>query len=198
MILSKVQANKIEKQQCIENAAFELFTKTSFNETSIDQIVKKANVAKGTFYLYFKDKEQLLHHLVYKLSSDLLRDALKKAEQQQINNHIERIVFLTDYVIEYLKKNKNVLRIIDRNFSWSMMGKTIKGEKDRDIELALLVYANEMKEDGYSSEDAMHILFMMLEMVSAVCHSSILLNQPDNIDNMKPILFMTIRKMLLP
>lgn len=198
MLLSKVQSNKQEKEQCIENAAFELFTKTSFHETSIDQIVKKANVAKGTFYLYFKDKEQLLHHLIYQKSSDLLRDALQKAETQKIDNHIERIVFLIDYVIEYLKENKDVLKIINRNLSWSMMGKAIKGEKDKEIERAVSVYATAMIADGHTKEDSMHILFMLIELTSTVCHSSILLGEPSDIDTMKPLLFMTIRKMLMP
>lgn len=37
-------------------AAFALFTQKGINDTSISDIAKKANMAKGTFYLYFKDK----------------------------------------------------------------------------------------------------------------------------------------------
>ena len=56
---SKVSLNKTEKKRRIEEAAINLFEHDDFNKISIDQIVKKARVAKGTFYLYFKDKVQL-------------------------------------------------------------------------------------------------------------------------------------------
>ena len=36
--------------------AFELFTTKGLTKTTISDIVDQAGVAKGTFYLYFKDK----------------------------------------------------------------------------------------------------------------------------------------------
>lgn len=63
---SKVSLNKTEKKRRIEEAAINLFEHDDFNKISIDQIVKKARVAKGTFYLYFKDKVQLTNHLIIK------------------------------------------------------------------------------------------------------------------------------------
>ena len=64
---SKVSLNKTEKKRRIEEAAINLFEHDDFNKISIDQIVKKARVAKGTFYLYFKDKVQLINHLILSL-----------------------------------------------------------------------------------------------------------------------------------
>ena len=76
---SKVSLNKTEKKRRIEEAAINLFEHDDFNKISIDQIVKKARVAKGTFYLYFKDKVQLTNHLIIKYSSLLIDEALEKA-----------------------------------------------------------------------------------------------------------------------
>ena len=50
---------KLIKKNSLMNAAFELFTERGFSNTSIADIAEKAKVAKGTFYLYFKDKYDL-------------------------------------------------------------------------------------------------------------------------------------------
>ena len=52
----KVIENKIQKENRLLSAAFELLTENEIQKVSVNDIVNKANVAKGTFYLYFKDK----------------------------------------------------------------------------------------------------------------------------------------------
>lgn len=54
MAESKVERNKRLKKEKLEESGYELFMNNTFDKTSIDQIVKKAGVAKGTFYLYFE------------------------------------------------------------------------------------------------------------------------------------------------
>ena len=48
--------DKEEKENRLLNTAFRLFTEKGIKETSIQEIVDNASVAKGTFYLYFRDK----------------------------------------------------------------------------------------------------------------------------------------------
>ena len=50
------EENKKKKLENLLNTSFELFTSQGLTKTSISDIVEKAGVAKGTFYLYFKDK----------------------------------------------------------------------------------------------------------------------------------------------
>lgn len=45
------------------DAAQELFLKNGFTTTNIDQVVKQAGVAKGTFYTYFSSKEEIVKAL---------------------------------------------------------------------------------------------------------------------------------------
>ena len=54
---SKIEQNKHEKKMKLLNAAYNLFGTIGFDKTSIQDIVHRAGVAKGTFYLYFKNKE---------------------------------------------------------------------------------------------------------------------------------------------
>ena len=53
--MGKLESNKKKKEDALYNTAFELFTTKGTNKTTISDIVEKAGVAKGTFYLYFKD-----------------------------------------------------------------------------------------------------------------------------------------------
>ena len=48
-----------EKRNAIVSAAVDLFINKGLGETSIDDIVNKASIGKGTFYKYFKDKDDL-------------------------------------------------------------------------------------------------------------------------------------------
>ncbi|MGA2467534.1 MAG: TetR/AcrR family transcriptional regulator, partial [Thermodesulfobacteriota bacterium] len=52
-------SKKAAKKQSILQAAIEVFSNGSFKNSSISAIAKRANVAEGTIYQYFKNKEDL-------------------------------------------------------------------------------------------------------------------------------------------
>lgn len=49
-----------EKQRVIYEAAIEEFIKTPFEKVSINKIIQKAGISRGSFYTYFEDKRELL------------------------------------------------------------------------------------------------------------------------------------------
>jgi AcrR family transcriptional regulator len=53
-----------ERRAAIVDAAFDEFVARGFTATRIDDIAKRAGVAKGTIYLHFKDKESMFEELV--------------------------------------------------------------------------------------------------------------------------------------
>ena len=57
MIKLSIQETKENKKNRLLDTGFKLFTEKGIQNTSIQDIVDNANVAKGTFYLYFKDKK---------------------------------------------------------------------------------------------------------------------------------------------
>ena len=54
--MGKLENNKQQKRTSLLDTAFKLFTTQGVSKTSIAEISQKAGIAKGTFYLYFKDK----------------------------------------------------------------------------------------------------------------------------------------------
>ena len=53
-----------EKQEKLLEAATREFSHRPFNEASINQIIKEAGIPRGSFYMYFTDKEELFGHLM--------------------------------------------------------------------------------------------------------------------------------------
>ena len=66
--------NKHLKQLRILDAATHLFLDRSVSDTAIDDVVKLAGVAKGTFYLYFRDKYDLLDQIVIRRTAALFTE----------------------------------------------------------------------------------------------------------------------------
>lgn len=50
---------KQESRQRIMQAAFEAFGESGYSETSMDDIVKRSGLSKGTLYWHFKNKQEL-------------------------------------------------------------------------------------------------------------------------------------------
>ena len=61
---SKRLAGATERRAAIVAAALDEFTAKGFAATRLDDVAKRAGVAKGTIYLHFKDKEALFQELV--------------------------------------------------------------------------------------------------------------------------------------
>jgi AcrR family transcriptional regulator len=53
-----------ERRQAIIDAALDEFIARGFTATRLDDIAKRAGVAKGTIYLHFKDKESMFEELI--------------------------------------------------------------------------------------------------------------------------------------
>ncbi len=181
------------------DAAYELFITKGINNTAIDDIVKKAGVAKGTFYLYFKDKYDIFDKIILKKSSVVIKEAMSETEKnkEKFDDFIEAIIFFINYLIEYFKNNKMLLKLIHKNLSWGIYRKAVYDiDTNEDMKRLVDIFMKNINSGEYDIEDSGKTLFIILELTSSICYSGIILEEPDNIDNMKPVLFKSIRKIL--
>lgn len=61
---NKRAAKAAERRAAIMAAGLDEFVARGFTATRLDDVAKRAGVAKGTIYLYFKDKEALFQELI--------------------------------------------------------------------------------------------------------------------------------------
>lgn len=73
-----------ERRNEILDAAEELFIVDGYEKTSVQGIIDKIGIAKGTFYYYFKSKEELLNGIVDRYNSIILRRAAVIAENKEL------------------------------------------------------------------------------------------------------------------
>lgn len=59
---------KSEKKEKIEKAIMDEFTKNSFDQVSISNIIREAKIPRGSFYQYFEDKKDAIQYIMRKFA----------------------------------------------------------------------------------------------------------------------------------
>ncbi|WDR06938.1 helix-turn-helix domain containing protein [Devosia rhodophyticola] len=90
----KVDARE-RKRRTILVAAAKLFVRFGYRKTSIDDVARDANVAKGTIYLYFATKPELLLHTVVAEKAPLVATFLDVMEVAEPRERLWRYLFET-------------------------------------------------------------------------------------------------------
>ena len=192
-----LKQQKEQKQGDLLNSAYHCFLNKGFAKTTIDDIVQRAQVAKGTFYLYFHDKEDIMKHLVIQISSQIVIRAYAQTQQQQISDFLPAVLFFIDTIIEYFKSNKDLLKLIERNFSWPLVVEYLSEGNQAEINAILEELLSYPQMRRLDQDEAFRILYMIVELGGAVCYSSIIEEQPASIDHLKPTLYRMVEKMLM-
>lgn len=188
--------NKKEKEDKLLKTAFDLFTRKGVNNTSIQDIADEAGVGKGTFYLYFKDKYDVVNKLVLLKSSILIEEAFNATKDNEFEEFEDMVLYFIKYIIDYFKEHKLLLRVINKNFSYVIHKDTEFMGQNEKVQKIIEIFLSELKNRGLSEQESKITLFMIIELVGSVCYSSIILNEPDDIEVIKPILFKKIRMIL--
>jgi len=101
---------KTAKRKAIIQAAIETFAEKGFHKTKILDIAYKAEVADGTIYLYFKNKDDLLISALSELFDSILEDM--KAKINSLPDNERKLTKFIDLHIELITQNVATARFI--------------------------------------------------------------------------------------
>lgn len=198
--MGKLETNKLQKQNSLLNTAFELFTTKGVNKTSIAEISKAAGIAKGTFYLYFKDKYDIRNKLISHESSKLFKDAASAltdyCRMQESVCFEDKTVFIVDHIINALDNNKTLLTFISKNLSWGIFKEALTTNVAEDDINFRDVFFDMIHQSEVAIESPEIMLFLITELVSSTAYSAILYSEPTDIHTLKPYLYATIRSII--
>ena len=193
--MRKSDLNKQKKREALLNTAFELFTTQGITRTTINNIVEAAGVAKGTFYLYFKDKYDIRNKLIAHKASRIFSVADDALSKPQLTELDDRIIFLADNIIEQFNADKSLLGFISKNLSWGIFkNELISSGDSSDVDFYNIYTVLENSPRSFKNPEI--LLFMIVEFVSSTCYSSILYNEPTDIETLKPYIFDAIRQII--
>lgn len=107
----------VRREELIDIAE-ELFLKNGYEETPVSDIVKKAQVAQGTFYYYFKSKDEILDALADRYLREvvtLLEEQIQKDDTTALEKIANILKSLSTFnwnrvkLLGYLHEEKNAL-----------------------------------------------------------------------------------------
>ena len=194
--MGKIEIKKENKRKDLLNAAFDLFISKGFHNTSIADIVGKAGIAKGTFYLYFKDKTDIRNRLISSKATQLFQNACLKLNQTSLTRLDEQFIFLTDEILRALKQDTSLLFFLSKHLSWGILRSSMSEEKSPDGDSARELYEQLIARSGCRFENPEIIIYLVIELVAGTSYNAILYQDPADIEELKPYLHTMIRRIV--
>jgi len=188
--VSKRELNKHKKERNLLEAARGLFIEQGIQNTTVNDIVRKAGVAKGTFYLYYKDKSEIEEQLITRETTGILLAAIEQANQEEDKSFQEQFLVAVDYIIDYLQENESIVEFINKNLSYAIYSL----QKDH-LEKASIKNIYEQVYSSYvehakplNIENPEIVIGLCIEFLGATIYSSLVYKMPKPIHELRPYL----------
>ena len=170
--------DKTISRDMIEACAMDLFQSKGVEKTSINEIVKKAGIAKGTFYLYFKDKDDLVDTVIRRHTREFLEQVIIPFQD------VPKIIILADAIINYFMQNRMLLIELRKNLQsdkpYPSTRETVQGFSE-----IILAYLNQYEDYRISNWEV--YTKVVLGLILDVCYKALIeenLSSPEETKNM--------------
>ncbi|MEW6553817.1 MAG: TetR family transcriptional regulator [Actinomycetota bacterium] len=111
------------RERIVANAA-ELFAAKGYHGTTVDEIVQATGIAKGTFYIYFDSKEEILVEVIKRLIENTLEKIDQELERQEGKDFVTRIEVKGREMLDLYIKSSELL--------YMLMGETVGNKRLTD------------------------------------------------------------------
>ena len=193
--MDNIKKKKNEKYTKILDTALGLFEKNGTHLVSIDEIVKGAGVAKGTFYLYFKDRYDLISTLIIEKASkymSLLSDEYEPRDFGDVSTSVRHYI---EYISDFLQKNKTLCILIEKNLNTCV--NAVAQTKEGPIKELYEKIFSELINCGVSEAEARAKLYLYIELIVSSCCNAIIRETPYTIEELKPHLCQIIESSIV-
>ena len=163
--MERKKGKKNQKRKKILDKAWELFRKNGYEETKVEDITRELGVSKGSFYTYFKIKDEVLYEILERIKKE------NEERISKINVNQEPSKILEDYVISkmnYIVKLLNNMKIssINRNLSNSKLKNFFEELKKVSIEFIkknIVEKFNKINGNKYNLEIISEFVYLAIE-----------------------------------
>ena len=163
--MERKKGKKNQKRKKILDKAWELFRKNGYEETKVEDITRELGVSKGSFYTYFKTKDEVLYEILERIKKE------NEERISKINVNQEPSKILEDYVISkmnYIVKLLNNMKIssINRNLSNSKLKNFFEELRKVSIEFIkknIVEKFNKINGNKYNLEIISEFVYLAIE-----------------------------------
>ncbi len=180
-----IARKKEDKRNRLLDAAYSLFTEKGVSSTTIAEICTEASIAKGTFYLYFTDKEDILRTLTKRISLNILKTTYEQVKDLQIQFE-EKVVIMAEFLLDLFQNDKDMLVVMKKDFIWPISEEEFLLTSDEtlsSIRHDIEEYASQV---SLTEHQILVRLYALISMLCSISYSSIIDQFPDTIESLKP------------
>lgn len=189
--MDKISKKKSEKYNSIIDSALELFEKKGLHLVSIDDIVKSAGIAKGTFYLYFHDKHDLVSKLILDKAEKYVNDISFEKKEIENDDEFEEVLHsYLEYLCNFLETNTTLTMLIDKNINVCV--NAIIGATDSRLFEIYREIKKYLVKCGMAEVDFTVKFYLYVELTVAAICNAVLRERPYGVSEVKDNLYKII------
>lgn len=171
-----------DKKKKLIEASLEEFSRVSFNEASINVIINKAGISRGSFYMYFEDKEDLFRFLLEN-HKEAITDIFRTSFKQENGDIFLSFKVILTTLIDYLEKeeNRKFIKNVFMNLNMKHEEYIIPkhpGEMDENTKNEILGLVN-TQNLNYQSVDDIIMIIQLLLMITTHTLMNVITNHPN-------------------
>ncbi len=158
---------KEEKKERIEKALIHEFSKGSFEQASITNIIKEANIPRGSFYQYFEDKKDAVKYIIEKFMI-IDYEKMQQSLEESKGNIFEAALKVYDY-----RTNEAVLKFdigLVKNILEELRKNNINVFENKDVlksKKSLMEFINKNELNLETDDD----LYYFIRIITAITRS---------------------------
>lgn len=152
-----------EKKQKILTAARKEFTRVPLQEASINNIIKEAQIPRGSFYQYFEGKEDLFYYILKERNEKLVKLIEKKLKEN--GDIFEMFLYFYDKLIEISenKENRELYKTVITNLKTNDFIPFERNDKKSEFNEYILKYADTSK---FKNKEDLLLVINMLHVIT--------------------------------
>lgn len=179
-------AQRDQRRQQILQAAIALFLQQGYEKTSVSDVVRKAGIAQGTFYLYYPSKEHLLFDLAGVFAGQMVEHAMSRVEPQAPPLlRIEQAIYA---LADYMRQQGEVIALFHTASAATLLREPGAVASSMQAMLQPLVEWIEegMRAGSIRPVDARQAAYLVFTLGHEVLETAFLLGSPANLDDVLP------------
>ena len=101
-----------ERKIKILNTALKVFAREGYRDSNLSLIAEECGLSRPTLYQYFSDKDEIYYYAVKLVTGHMFTRYAKIAWDKNNGDPIDRIILITDDIIDTAKANESALQAL--------------------------------------------------------------------------------------